>query len=356
MPRWIPALLLCSGCEALTERVPPISGWEFSAHPCVGNRTDALLAESDDQLWVGCGSTTVGYGLFTSTDGGLSWAPATTKPASALEGFRVSSIQRADDGLLYVGGIDTNSSKRVVALEADGTVIDVFSSTNQVWSSFHVGTFRRTPSGLAVAESLTGAGVAVRTDDDAAWEDGTGWWTAGESVQILDMVLDGDDLYACGSTISQPPQVFLPAGGPGFRMDPVVLGDGRTGELWGLDVHEGAVVAAGVDQGADVGLVFTSGPDPARAADFAMLDVSELVGDESTWMRGACRRGDEVWAVGEYSRTGDGLILRSTDGGASWEDVTPTDEAALPAMHRCQVTDEGPTVLAGAEGVVAVAF
>ena len=44
-----------------------------------------------------------------------------------------------------------------------------FASSSQTWNSFHVGTFRRTESGLAVAESLTDVDLAWPSGDSEAF-------------------------------------------------------------------------------------------------------------------------------------------------------------------------------------------
>lgn len=384
------ALLVATGCETLGEGSPTDSGldtgdtltgptgptgpttptgtvteqedWTRSFHPCVGYRTDTLWVDSRDDLWVGCGSTTVGYGLFRSTDGGRTWSAPTTSPARTFEDFRVSSISRSADGLLYVAGIDTAGSRRVVSMDDSGAVSDVFVAGGQIWNNFHVGTFRRAADGLAVAESLTGTGVVARFGDAAPFEDGEGWWVGGESSQILDLTLHDEQFYGVGSTISQPPMVFLPPRGGqdparGFWMEVLTMSNTFTGELWGLDVDAGGVVAAGVDQDADRGVVFVSGPDPYALASWRMLDVRDVVGASSgpTWMRGACRRGDVVVAVGEYSQRDAGIVLRSDDGGDTWADVTPSALFRdLPALQRCEVLAGGDLVIAGGDGTVLV--
>lgn len=343
--RLLPLFVFLAACDAL-----PLAGWSISEHPCFGNRTDTLWLDDADTAWVGCGSTTSGYGLYLSTNGGGSWAAPTTDPAGYFDDFRVSSVSRSADGLLYVAG--TGSGDRVVSLDTASTPMTVstaFESMGQTWNSFHVGTFRRAPDGFAVAESLTGADLAWRQGDDASWQDGYGWWTSGSSFQILDLdELDGD-FYGVGSTITQPPHVFVPAEGSGFAMDPVALDEGSTGELWGLDADAGGFVAGGVDQERDVGVVFTTSGDPADPGAWTLLDVSTVAGTDATWIRGVCRDGDRVVAVGEYSRTSDGLVLSSTDGGATWADQTPLES---PPLHRCAFAG-GTLAIAGAEGFFA---
>ncbi|MEQ1501544.1 MAG: hypothetical protein ABMB14_04905 [Myxococcota bacterium] len=333
-------------------------GWTFSAHPCVGNRTDALWADDQDTLWVGCGTTATGYGLFRSTDGGLGWTSPDTSPSGFFDAMRVDSVSRSSDGLLYVAGI--HGAEQVVSVDTSVepyVVSEVFTSTSQVWNTFQVGSFRRAPSGLAVAESLNGYGLAIRPGDAAPFEDAYG---AAGSHQILDLVEYDGSFYGVGSTISEPPIVFLPPPGghdpaESFALVPVELVSGVSafdGELWGIAVDAGGIAVAGVNQDADVGYVFVSGADPTQASTWSALDVSSVVGDEPTWMRGICRSGATIVAVGEYSRRAEGLILRSDDGGGSFTDVTPSDEVAVPPLHECVVFDDGDLIVTGADGFV----
>lgn len=325
--------------------------WSMTFHPCFGNRTDTMWFDDRDHVWVGCGSTTEGTGLYESQDGGRTWSTIT----GYFDTFRVSSISRSDDGLLYVAGTDTTGGDRVVAMDDDYLVTPVFESGGQVWNTFHVGTFRRNGDGLAVAESLTGTGAVARFEDGDRFEDASDWTGGGSSYQILDLVLHDDEFYGVGSTISQPPMVFLPPPGgqdaaTGFRLAQLQLAD-FDGELWGLDVDDAGVVAAGVDQDADVGVIFTSGPDPYDLAAWRTTYLGDLFRSDPTWMRGACRNDDVVVAVGEFSRDGAALVLRSDDAGATWDDVTP-HYLHPPSVHRCEVFADGSVVIAGAEGVV----
>jgi len=56
--------------------------WVVHTHPCPGlSRTDALHRDPDGTLWVGCGTTQNGTGLYVSFDGGPTWQKVTTNPA-----------------------------------------------------------------------------------------------------------------------------------------------------------------------------------------------------------------------------------------------------------------------------------
>lgn len=356
-------LLLASGCDLLgvggdsdtstthtTDWQPVEGAWAGSSHPCFGNRTDAMWWDSKSTVFVGCGSTTVGYGLFRSTDGGSSWSSVAE---SRLSGFRVSSIQRGGDALLYIAGIDTNSRDRVLSVDDNDAVQVVYEAGDQFWSSFHVGTFRRNNQGVAVAESLTGTGLVWRDGDGAAFQDGSDWPTDGGSYQILDMVLDGGGFYGSGSTIATPPHVFVPDSTDPFALRPVQLAD-WSGELWGIDVDGGEVVAGGVNQNDNDGMIFVSGSDPADADGWSSTNVTELVGSGPTWIRGVCRSGSRIAAVGEFSMLADPILVVSADGGNSWSDWTDALPSGAEALHRCEMWADGRLAVTGQSGYLAV--
>ncbi len=348
---WLFLPLLATGCFESDSSGPGSLGdaWFTSSHPCEGYRTDTLWLDPDGTAWLGCGSTTDGAGLFHSVDDGESWSAPETEPADFFADFRVNTVSRSGDGLLYVGG--TGSGDRVVALDTDSVpmaVSEVFTSSGQTWNSFQVGSFRRLDSGFAVAESLTGSDLAWRDGDEADFEDGYGWW--GETaVQILELDDHDDALYGVGSTISQPPTVMLPdpgAEGPGLT--PVELTGSYDGELWGLDVDEAGLVLGGVDQDAAVGTVWTAALGAQQASDFTEYRVDTVLGEEASWVRGVCRQGDLVIAVGEFSKLSDGFVLASSDGGVSFEDVTP--EGEVPPVQRCAFDTRGVLHVAGGSG------
>jgi hypothetical protein len=263
------------------------------------------------------------------------------------------------DGLLYVAGTNTDNGARaadaVAAIlpSADpATVATVVENGRQVWNSFQVGTFRRTVSGVAVAESLTGTDLMWRADDASPWEDGSGWAPDGVNRQILDLETFSDGLYGCGSTIAQPPVVLLPPSteGDGLRFDVITLDD-HDGELWDLHVDGDGVIAVGVDQDDDQGWVFQSSQDPYNADAWTKLSFEQFFPGRSTWADGVCRSGDVVVVVGRMSQTEDAILLRSTDGGARWEDLTPE---GVPSLSACHVLADGRFMVAGAQGVFGV--
>jgi hypothetical protein len=340
------------------------TGWTEHTHPCFGNRTDALWGDDDSTWWVGCGTTTTGTGLFYTTDGGSTWKEPQTDPNGWFEPFRVVDIFRGDDDLLYVAGTNTVGSERVLSLDtsvAPFEVAEVWTAGTTAGTSFTVGTFRRTADGAAVAESLTGVDLMYRASDSADFVDYGDWPTDGESYQMLDLTEFGVSFYGCGSTIAHPPMAFLPnrdTDATGFSLEPVKLsGDGLddfNGETYGIDVDSSGIVIVGVNQNRNVGMVYSTitiaGDDIYTSSGWTQFDVSTLIDSSSSWMRGVCRDGDIVVAVGEKQNGASGLVIQSTDGGVTFEDVTPSGAGPV---HECQFVN-GTLGVAGSGGYFAV--
>lgn len=362
---WL-VLVLLSGCDLFevgedsgltsstgptgTEWTPETGAWSGATHPCVGNRTDAMVWTDASTVLVGCGSTVIGTGLYRSADAGDTWSQVSPV---ARANFRVSSLQSIG-GSLLVGGIDTESRIRVVSLDGADQPTTVFEAGDQVWNSFHVGTYRENNDGVAVAESLTGTGLVWRPTADVAFEDGSTWPTDGASYQILDLEVHANRFTGVGSTIGTPPHVFLPAGTSPFALEPVQLADWN-GELWSVDVDGGGVIAGGVDQQANVGVVFSSaGPAPEDASTFRELRLDTLVGDSPSWVRGVCRSGTLLAAVGEFSQRADPILLVSADNGNSWNDWTAKLPGSPGALHQCELWTDGRLAVTGQDGYFAL--
>ena len=144
-------------------------GWSTGSHPCFGHRTDVMWFDDADNGWVGCGSTTEGYGLYSTGNGGSSWSSA----GGLFDGMRVNSIHRADDGRLFVGGTG-DAGLRIAQIDG-GSASAWYSkpeSGAQTWQTFQVGTFRTTSDGRGVSESLTGSDVMVFASTSAS----LCWW------------------------------------------------------------------------------------------------------------------------------------------------------------------------------------
>lgn len=360
------------GNEPEDMETQPTTKWSVYAHPCAGNRTDALHCDDDLTCYTGCGTTVPGRGIFKTTDGGKTWDTLETDPEDFLNGSRVNDIWRSpDDGKLYVAG-EHGNGYGVVSVDSDGTIGEVFKRGNKVGFGFTPGSFRRGASGKAIVESLTGVDLLYREMDSSepleSWMEGTVTASTGSSrVQILDLDVVGDDFYGCGSRIIEAPRVFLPAWDEEFAMEPLELSEPGTlgayaGELWGIDADESGVVAGGVNQGADVGMIYVfnhvDGLAPNDRDNWIEYKVSKTFDGKATWVQGVCRDGDTIYAVGRESREGWGFVLRSQDAGESWEDISPYEAGASKSsfkdMYRCQVTSTGGVIVAGSGGQFAI--
>ena len=331
--------------------------WALTDHPCVGNRTDALWRDSDGTLYVGCGSTVPGLGLFVSTDDGATWAAPTTTPLAFFGTWRVHDVWRDGDGLLYVAGRNTANGQRVVSADTSGAswaLEEVFNSGTTVGTAFEVATFRRTSTGRAFVHSTTGSDMMMRANDEADWV--IAEWT--DRRQLMDMEVFADRVFGSGSRISEPPYFFQEdESAATFDMETFVLTMGigaYEGEMWSLDVDASGVVVGGVDQVSDSGYIYIV--DPAGPTVVHEYNVRAIVPDDSTWIRGVCRDGDDVVAVGELSSRNLGLVLFSDDGGETWTDETP--DTGIPAQpyrpaHECLI-DDGKVYIAGSGGSVAI--
>lgn len=359
---------------------PSDDHWVVRTHPCSGTRTEALLVEDDgDTLWTGCGDNADGLGLYTSTDAGVTWGPAVTTPiASFFADWRVHSIQRAADGLLYIGGRDTGGSTRVVSMSPTGGIAAVWSATNQLGFAFEVEHFIRTPNGEQVAESNTGGDVLHWGEGDTDPADVSDWETDSSSNQILTLthftgttgaVGPGVGFYGAGSRISEPPVVFIPPTGNtannGFSMTPVVLATGifeYSGELYGIDVNETSILVAGVDQDSNVGVIYQSPPLPAAgstdpwtvtdAATWTFASAATIAPGDTTWFDDICRVDDHIIAVGRYSTLQDAFGMESTDGGATWTEFMFPD--GTKPVQICHGMPDGSFRFAGADGFFAI--
>ena len=346
------------------------TGWVVRGHDCPGiNRTDALWVDDDGSLWIGCGSGTVGDGLYVSTDDGASWEIPATSPANVLTSFRVLSVHRGYEDLVYVAG-EGPAGAMVISLDTSSTPFTaeaVLTRGTTVDFSFLAGPFVTTTAGSAFADSFNGAGALYRandTIDDTAtdWTEASGWEDDGGTHQILDLVVVNDRFVGVGSTIAEPPYVFLPSmTGATYQMTPVQLVSGLgeyDGEMWGVAASPTRVVAVGVDQDNDIGKIFVSGADQYSASDYTQTDIDPLLGARlpasgSTWARGVCMAGDRIVVVGEIQPLGrGGFVLESTDGGASFDDITP--DGSVASWSKCSIGG-GQLVIAGAGSVALLA-
>lgn len=329
---------------------PPTSDWTLTAHTCAGNRTDTLFCEDDQTCYVACGTTTTGgQGYYQTTDGGATWSRPSSTPANFFNTARVNAITKHGD-LLYITG-EMPNSMAVVSVSSTGQVEEVFARGNQIWNGFLPGTYARTDD-REVVEGKNGTALIYR-EGGGDWEDGD---TLGTQMQDLEVF--NDEFWGVGATISEPPTVFAPAwdaDGFGFEAVQLVSGLGNyNGELQGIDIDASGVVVGGVNHQAKLGIVFTlaAGQDPTDRANWTAWDTANLFPSNATWIHDVCRHGDTVYAVGRESAESWGFVLKSEDGGATFDDITPYDadgNSLLSDVSRCQAFEDG-VIAAGAGG------
>lgn len=343
---------------------PPMrsGAWIIRNHTCPGgNRTDALHRDDDGRLWVGCGTAAAGYGLYSSEDGGHSWSRVVVAPASLLsQQFRVSSISRGHDGALYVAGFESTTWNMVLRLDTAASPIAasvVLEGASQVGRLFHVGSYRELSDGRAIAEALNSADLLYRPDPSTG-PSASSWTVPGSPLyQILDLTVRNDQFVAAGSTIAEPPRVFLPPTQPGAQPYQWTLlslpTTGWTGEMWGIATAGTRVVAVGVDQDANVGKIYVSVGNPYNNS-WIVHDLPDIVGTggAGTWARGVCMRGQNVVVVGERQPlgAGSGLVVLSVDGGQTFSNITPPGVSST--VSRCVIEPDGTLIVAGSAGFV----
>ncbi len=366
------ALALMVGASTLAQPVSADSvdtmrggTWSSLSHPCPGgNRTDDLHRDVDGTLWVGCGTNAVGYGLFRSSDGGVTWSAPTTTPADYFEEFRVLSITRGHDGALYAAGTNAQpgNTDMVVRVATSGsepfTVTPTLTAVAQLGFSFLVGSYRELSDGRALAESENGTDLLYRSGPGIG-ATATLWQRIEDLPQMIDLVVHDDAFYACGSRIVEPPRVFLPSTTPGapahaFSTLNLQPPNGWEGELWGLTVNARRLVAVGVNQDENRGRIFVSGADPYVGAGYTEFNLSTITGDNFSWARGVCMKNDRIVVVGERQplSSATARVVISNDGGASFSNISPAGVGGT--INRCVIEPDGTIVVAGAGGYIGV--
>ena len=333
--------------------VDEMSWTSLPAHPCQGNRTDALWFDDGAVGYVGCGTTAEGVGLFVTRDRGRSWELLD----DAFATWRINDIRRAPDGLLWVSGNDRDGSGRAATVDTAVAPVRVKVTLSSDQFGGPIGDIAAHADGRVVAEALNGTQVLLRAAGAAEFVLLDSWTDEGVNDQILDLTVTADGFQGCGSTIAAPPMVFLPSSSgdaQGLELTPIALSSEFSGELWGIAaLDDGRFVAVGVNQTDAVGTIFVSSHDPYDPEAWKAADIADLLTGH-TWFRGVCSGADRIVVVGErqpLSRA-TGLVLLSDDGGSTWEVITPTDPPST--ISRCVVLDDMSVIVAGSGGYTAV--
>lgn len=343
--------------------------WTSASHSCGNSRTSDLHFDDRNTGYLGCGeSSSGGTGLFKTEDGGLTWN-RTSDPDGFLDTFRINSISRSSDGLLYVAGIGGGLGVVSVDTSSGNELARVFELGSTISFGFTVGRFRRNADGFAIAEA-DGSQIVFRRGDSndavGSWINGETWddiFAPREGLNITDMVEFGGSFYASGSRISQPPQAYLPPRGNELLFEAVQLNQGSfspyDGEMFGIAVDAEGIAIGGVNQDADVGYVYASNTDPYNPNDWTEYRLTDLFPKEpssstnATWVEGICKSAGRIVAVGRFSsRLNDGFVIVSTDNAQTFEDITPPE--GIGDLFECEAFDNGDIVVAGSGGFVGV--
>ena len=142
-----------------------------------------------------------------------------------------------------------------------------------------------------------------------------------------------------------------------FAMQAIKLsGDGIAdfeGEVWDIAIdNSGGMLLAGINQVTDVGTLWYSTGDVTNKDNWVMYDIASITPDipsNATRFYGACRYGNLMVAVGDFSQQSEGIMVYSKDSGASWTFA----ESGTGPLSRCQIVD-GEVYITGADGLFAI--
>ena len=335
----------------------PAGAWSAATSPCPGSRTNAIWFDDLSVGYAGCGENAEGTGLFVTTDGGRTWTGA-----PAFEDVRVNDIRRGPDGVLYAAGIHTTagtSAWRVEETQGALAPVALFTPGNGAFTAVkQAENVAVTASGAALVDSLTGTSVACRVaggdfvemhsvlEEAIADPDALG-------VQVRRVVAFGEGFYASGSVINQPAQVFLPSHleGATCHLRSLALQPAEEdGEL--LDLHVWSATRAivvGIDQTKSDALVFLLDGDADDRAAWTRVDLAASGIDYPAWIHAVRAVGDVVVLACEKIPTQlGGCLLRSADGGKTWQDATPAPAGASAGpLSAVWLFDNGDIYAAG---------
>lgn len=306
--------------------IPAPTRWTQHTGPCSGSTTGALLFDDRNTGYAGCGENANGERLLYTTDGGRSW--------TGLEAFaevRINDLRRGPDGILYGAGIhNVSGSTSAWRLEGEPlTLTPLFQPGPRADAVRQAENVARTANGQFLVDSLTGTTAAHLSAEGEltemyALDEATLTDPEAPGYQVRRVVAFDNRFWAVGSVINDPATVRLPSTEPGatYHMRSLPLQEpDEDGEL--LDMHIWSatrMIAAGYDQGAQRPLVFVANGDPYRRESWTRVSIDIPAGIEALHVVG-----NTVYAVGERVPTAaGGLLLRSVDGGLTWEDITPT--------------------------------
>ncbi len=330
--------------------------WKFKRNPCTA---DVITFDEQGQGWLGCGVEEGGEtGLFTTSDGGISWARPVTSPGSVLDSVRL--VQTFEDdvvGDLYALALgDGGHVRRLASLEAPYVVTEelpegVEAWTQHSWDIVHVGF-----SGVGLALTEQGD-LALRRDRDRPWEDSSGWARPGDRIHGVE--LDRAVVLAIGAdALDQPtvfynPDIMTPDGVPPFGpllLQRLSLSD-DAGPLVAVAERGGVYLVAGHRLSDGMPRIWRAELSVRTIDDWEEFDLSSAVAGREAVVRAVCMSDDVYIVAGAWADSDEAMAIRSLDRGQSWTDMSPE---GMPSMRYCQAGGDGGAqllVLAGEGGV-----
>jgi len=349
------AVLLLTVCFA-SPAVLADGNWSIHSVSCNASQQHTLHRDDDGILWAGCGTGGNGFGVHRSTNGGQTWQVPTTNPAGVIDTFRVHDIKRGYDGALYLAGTvsEEGTQNRVIRLDTSGTQPYPAAATligaPIAGLNDTIGHYAELPNGAALTSSQNGFTKLYRPDSTIG--NSAQDWTRLDGIEpFTSLVAHNGGFFASGSRNSVAPRVFLPPTAPGAQpwdQVEVILDSGISGEMWGIAVNDQRVVAVGIDQDSNQGKIYVSTGSPYNPANYTLHEFRD---DGPSWAHGVCMRGDRIAVVGRRLLSG-ARVLQSTDGGVSFNDISPSGSSAL--ISRCVIAPDGLLTVFGSGGFIGI--
>ncbi len=333
--------------------------WHEVAGPCGGSGTNALWFDDRNNGFVGCGENADGEGLYTTLDGAETW-----EDNIRFGEVRIMDIRRGDDGVLYGAGIHQLDGYPVWSFEEGATInsTGLYTPSNSAFLAVsQAENIAVTADGQMLIDSLTGTTAAYKPgasefeELESLSEDLLGDPDA-LSYQVRRIVAHDNLFYSVGSLINDPARIHLPSQleGATYHFETVELQpETRDGEL--LDMHvwdPQHIIVAGHDQSERFPLIYlVDGADPYASESWEKIELFDSGLEYQGGINDLHVVGDTVIAAGEKIPTSQGgFLIRSEDGGRTWEDITPPGVPDTGALSRVWMFEDGEMVVAGGGG------
>ena len=329
--------------EDTEEPPPPLHFWELT-DPCPNaGYPYAMLFESSQEGWVGCGD---GKGLWRTENAGESFAEG--HPNTWTGELYVTDLALDPEGSLLVCGRDYGNDS-LLSRYRNGTWEDLlhYGNNNQDSSAAQLsncGVVAAAGDGSLIVASLTAGDISTSSNDGLTWTKEARYWedanldAGGYSYYyLLNLVAAGGSYFGAGSDITSPPVFFGPsqhAGGSWSNFHAHTIDSRAEGEIWALATPDDGQtwLAGGRDQrysSVASGFLYRSEDGGESWSKLAMGGDLDVVQDLAFAADG--RHGI---AVGHrYPTSHGGFILLTEDGGQSWtervEDVPPLYVASI---------------------------